>query len=74
MMKKAFKPRPLQKVRDFPDFRRDEETGMIVNINKRKTSERMEQAKRDLELQDLKKEVSGIKGMLNKILEKVSNA
>jgi hypothetical protein len=73
-MIEAYKPRPLQKVKDFPDFRRDEKTGMIVNINKRKTAERMEQAQRDLELQDLKEEVSGIKGMLNKILEKVSNA
>lgn len=71
---KAFKPRPLQEVKDFPDFRRDEVTGMIVNINKRKTTERMEQVKRDQELQDLRTEVSGIKGMLNKILERVSNA
>ena len=66
--------RPLQRVRDYPDFRRDENTGMIVNINKNKHAQRMKQKELDADVKTLKQEVGELKGMLNQILEKVSNA
>ncbi len=66
-MMKLNKPRQLQRVAEFPDLRRDEHTGMIVNINKQKNTQK-------LEIENLKKEVSDMKGMLQKILEKVSDA
>ena len=66
--------RQLQRVRDYPDFRRDEETGMIVNINKNKHAQRMKQKELNEDVTTLKQDVNELKGMLNKILEKVSNA
>ena len=41
-MMKLNKPRQLQRVAEFPDFRRDEDTGMIVNINKHKNTQKLE--------------------------------
>ena len=69
--------RPLQRVKDLPDFRRDERTGMIVNINKKKHNEHMrkleaEKSQRE-EIESIKTDVSEVKSMLQKLLEKVSN-
>lgn len=68
----------LIKVDGYPDLMRDQDTGMIISINKHKSSHYKnvrEQMKRERqELEQLKSDVSEIKSLLTKLLENANNA
>jgi hypothetical protein len=70
--------RKLIPVKDYPDLMRDEQTGMIVNINKSKHRQRQlaieHQRKKNEEIDQLKDDVNEIKQMLQKLLESGTNA
>ena len=63
------------KVDGYPNLRKDKVTGVIHNINKKEIeSNKRKKAKsreQEKDIDDLKNEVSEIKTMLNKILEKL---
>jgi hypothetical protein len=69
--------RHLIPVKDHPDLARDERTGMIVNINKRKHDAGLKSAevrkKQIQEIDQIKTDVSEIKQMLQKLLENGTN-
>ncbi len=69
--------RKLLPVDGYPDFARDERTGMIVNINKSKHKQQMEMIERikkdKEEIVSLKSEVHNIKNLLSKLLENDTN-
>lgn len=70
--------RKLTPISDYPDFVKDEKTGMILNINNDKIMQsrkiREQRAKEREELEALKSDVQDIKEMLRKLLENSSNA
>ena len=70
--------RTLIPVKDNPDLARDVQTGMIVNINKNKHKQHLENVERTKrekeEIQTLKSDVQQIKMMLQKLLENGHNA
>ena len=63
---------------DYPDFVKDEDTGMILNINNDKITQtqkiREQKMKERQEIEALKSDVQDIKEMLRKLLENSSNA
>lgn len=69
--------RNLIPVKDHPDLARDAETGMIVNINKDKHRQHLENVERikkeKEEIESLKTDVQQIKMMLQQLLENGSN-
>lgn len=69
--------RNLIPVKDYPDLARDQQTGMIVNINKDKHRQHLnmvERIKKDKqEITSLKSEVQEMKMMLQKLLENGTN-
>jgi len=64
-------------VKDHPDLARDMDTGMIVNINKDKHRQHLENVERikkeKEEIESLKTDVQQIKMMLQQLLENGSN-
>lgn len=68
----------FEKVDGYPDLLKDPKTGMIVNINTDKAkavkAAREKKAKERAELDALKADVSDIKAMLGKLLEKITDA
>ena len=70
--------RTLIPVKDNPDLARDAQTGMIVNINKNKHKQYLENVERKKkekeEIQALKSDVQEIKMLLQKMLENGHNA
>tara|TARA_B100000123_G_scaffold88654_1_gene64341 strand:- start:126 stop:335 length:210 start_codon:yes stop_codon:yes gene_type:complete len=65
----------LKKVKDHSGLARDMQTGAIMNINKDDIAaarkRKLERRKKEQEFEDLKNEVSDIKIMLTKIIEKL---
>ena len=63
------------KVEKDPELVRDTNTGVILNINKQEISaarkRKLERKQKEKEFEDLKNEVSDIKIMLTKIIEKL---
>ena len=63
------------KVEGHTDLFRDENSGAIININKQGVSaarkRKLERRQKEKEFEDLKNEVSDIKIMLTKIIEKL---
>ena len=63
------------KVEGHPNLVRDKNSGVILNINKTEIEQsrlRKEQRReKDKEIEDLKNDVSEIKSMLNKLVEKL---
>lgn len=68
----------FDKVQGYPDLRKDPRTGMIVDINRSKAkavkAAREKRLKERAEVDQLKADVSIIKSMLGKLLEKMTNA
>ena len=65
----------LLKVKDHNGLARDMRTGAILNINKDEIDaakkRKLERRKKEQEFENLKNEVSDIKSMLTKIIEKL---
>ena len=63
------------KVKGHTDLFRDENSGAIININKQEVSaarkRKLERREKEKEFENLKNEVSDIKIMLTKIIEKL---
>ena len=63
------------KVKGHTDLFRDENSGAIININKQEVSaarkRKLERREKEKEFENLKNEVSDIKNMLTKIIEKL---
>lgn len=68
----------FDKVHGHPDLLKDPQTGLIVNINTSKAkavkAAREQKLKEKAELDALKADVSDIKSMLGKLIEKITNA
>jgi len=67
----------LKPVKGYNDLLRDENTGMIISINKHDAEHykrvRATKIKQNQEIEDLKSDVSDIKAMLKKLLENQIN-
>jgi len=67
----------LTRVQGHPDLMRDEDTGMIISINKHKSSHyknvREQKIRERQEIEELKSDVSQIKSLLTQLLEKTTN-
>ena len=63
------------KVEGHPNLVRDKNSGVILNINKSETNanriRKEKQREKDNEIEQLKNDVSEIKSMLNKLVEKL---
>ena len=68
----------LIKVQGHRNYVRDKNSGAILNINKAEIEEarkrKAERKEKDKEIESLKNEVSDIKNMLNKIIEKLDGS
>ena len=66
----------LKKVRGHEGFAKDDRTGAIININKDEIiaakKRKVLRKQKEQEIEDLKNEVSDIKIMLTKIIEKLN--
>lgn len=70
--------RKVSPITDYPDFVKDNDTGMILHINNEKVIQaqkiREQKTRERQEIEALKSDVQDIKQMLRKLLENSSNA
>ena len=63
------------KVKDYENLVRDKDTNVIININRSEIEQakkrKAERIKKEQEINNLKNEVSEIKSMLTKVIEKL---